>query len=340
MDMRKFNLIGGNGGPILGAEETLYAHLASLLALPHPRTNHAAVCFNGTYLGVYTHQEEVDDQPFLEHHFTDADGPYYKCNGECTMTYPGFRVDSFRNKYEPVAGTADTMEELLEFLRMVNSSATEFRENVEQSVNVENWLYNVALELILMDYDGAYTRGNNAAIYGSPDWSTGSLAYQWGIVRFDADGTFSGSPDSWDSATQGIRALCYTSNGGDLNNPDGTVFGGIDEEGFTGTSARYLVLPARLMWGTHRSQYREIAREVQELLSREYIPFLDDLSSQLEPWIGPEEDLPGERDPYYEGGHDMYVFRDSRLREKIVEQLRLWNEDVEREDFMEYYCPE
>ena len=309
--LKKINLIGHEGNETL-LKEYLFNTIAENLDLPAPRTNHAALCINGEYWGIYSNQEEIDDQPFLNHHFPDSsDGNYYKVESGGHLLYPSGLEEDFRANYKPVAGTPSNMPPLMDFLRFVNlSNDADFQREIESRIDLHDWLGITALETVLFDADGAYNRGSNFTIYQD-------TFSKWRIIRFDQDLILLENTDAWDDETEGPRLFCYYWNRrGSRNNANGTA--PMRSSEFTVWNINYSVLQARLLFGNYPNEYMEHITQVLDA-SELMDDYFNERIEFIGPWIGSEtENL----DPF-ELGRDVWILHVENLRAKFHAQLNM-----------------
>ena len=309
--LKKINLIGHEGNETL-LKEYIFNTIAESLDLPTPRTNHAALCVNGEYWGIYSNQEEIDDQPFLNHHFPDSsDGNYYKVESGGHLLYPSGLEEDFRANYKPVAGTPSNMPPLMDFLRFVNlSNDADFQREIESRIDLHDWLGITALETVLFDADGAYNRGSNFTIYQD-------TFSKWRIIRFDQDLILLENTDAWDDETEGPRLFCYYWNRrGSRNNANGTA--PMRSSEFTVWNINYSVLQARLLFGNYPNEYMEHITQVLDA-SELMDDYFNERIEFIGPWIGSEtENL----DPF-ELGRDVWILHVENLRAKFHAQLNM-----------------
>lgn len=334
-NLRKFNLVGHEGGETIGLKEYFYAALAGELGLPAQRVNHALLCMNGIYMGIYSLQEETDVQHFLDQHFVDPSGNYYKIDtGQGGMHYPYGYTEFYSSRYKPVAGTPDDMAALMDFLAFVNRASDDstFAAEVESLVNVSLWLKVVALDMALFDWDGAYPRRANYTLYQDPIGG-------WSIARFDTDGIVNNDPDDWNDIEDGSRVLCYH-NGGSANNADGTLSHISSTSPYTTVSnPRHPILPARLLY-LYRGDYLTHVTTVASLASSRLDALLDERVGFMRPWIGPADASAGAIvDPYERPyGSEAHELRVESLKDRIREQLDFVEDELSR-DLSDYSCP-
>lgn len=217
--LHNLNLMGTEGDYSL-MRERLAQWVMRGAGVPAPRVGHVQLTINDVYQGVFPFPEEADDDPFLDAHFDDDNGGFYKIEGYCGGTADfedeGDDPDRYDAKYEPKADT--TLEQLaadiLPLVRCANEADAELRVCLPDQVNVDAWLTEIAVDMVLPDVDGFAGAGQNFLLYDDP--ADGRFV----VVPWDKDQSFSVSAAASDSIwdlhpewgnspllTQRIRAL-------------------------------------------------------------------------------------------------------------------------------------
>lgn len=182
--LEKINLLGTEGDPTL-LHERLALQLARSLDIPAPRANHAVLYVNGTFMGVFPNSEEADDSAYIERHFAVDSGSLYKVKGYCgyraELAYEGDALDPYLLTYEPKAGTdpEDMQADLIPFLQCASTADdVEFRACIETWIDVEEWLREIALDVVMPDVDGMAGAGQNFLLYFDPSIQR-FIVYPW-----------------------------------------------------------------------------------------------------------------------------------------------------------------
>jgi len=274
--------LGGYEGGESHLRDYLVAGLAEEFDVPSPRVSHGLVCINGVFRGVFTVQEEHDDQAFLDHHFPDAaDGNYYKVRKWGPLTFhEGEDMDKYRElHYEPAAGTSQdeagheipyTEEtDLIRMLRFANFRDPErFAAEIDEVAAVDAWLRLIAMEMTIPDADGMFPDLHNYTLYHHPKEG-------WWPVRYDWDRSFTDARVAVeDRATRDRLFDLVPDYNEPANNPpnrcDGRpVFEDDDCPGpCSGREVRHPVLPARILH-TRTSDYLD---RVEQFLTDVFVP--------------------------------------------------------------------
>jgi spore coat protein CotH len=171
----KINLLGTEGDYTL-LRERLALGLMRDAGVIAPRVTHARLYVNGRYMGVFPNSEEADDQAFLDAHFEDPDGAYFKVKGYCgdraTLQLVSEDPAAYLATYEPKAGTseAEVTERLIPMLACASTPSDEdLAACLPEHVDVDQWLTEIAVDMVLPDVDGMAGAGQNFLLYAPPD---------------------------------------------------------------------------------------------------------------------------------------------------------------------------
>ena len=202
-DLRKINLLGTEGD-----YSSMREHLALMvmrdMGVPAPRSTYALLYINGELQGVFPNTEEADDEPYLEHHFDSDDGSLYKAEGYCgwkaDFDYEGDEPRYYEETYVPKAKTVpeDMYDDLIPMIECVNQeSDADFSGCIDDWIDVDEWLTEMAVDASLPDVDGMLGAGQNFMLYREPDgrfvvypWdkdlalSVSNMAEDWTIADF------------------------------------------------------------------------------------------------------------------------------------------------------------
>ncbi|MDP2304650.1 MAG: CotH kinase family protein [Pseudomonadota bacterium] len=139
--------------------------------VPAPRANHAKLVVNGEPLGVFPLVEEADDRAFLRAHFGRDDGHLYKVAGYCDGTnleYAGVDVSAYAG-FEPKGTTtvADLATDIVPLLSCVQTGLDDeqLRACVEQWIDVDEWLSEMAADMLLTNVDGMAATAQNFLLH-------------------------------------------------------------------------------------------------------------------------------------------------------------------------------
>ncbi|MFN7142478.1 MAG: CotH kinase family protein [Myxococcota bacterium] len=170
----RINLLGTEGDYSLLRERVALERMREA-GLPAPRASHALLEVNGEPLGVFPLVEEADDRAFLDAHFGEDQGHLYKVAGYCHGTdldYNGEDVDDYEGfEAKGVTTDEDKSGDLVPMFACLETgdSGDTFRTCLEQWVDVDAWLSEIALDMLLTNVDGMSATGQNFMLYRPPD---------------------------------------------------------------------------------------------------------------------------------------------------------------------------
>jgi len=168
---KTLNLNNANGDPSL-MRAVIYEHIASQY-IPTPSANFARVVINGEYWGVFTNVAQFN-KDFLRDHFKTEDGVRWKVpgspNGRGGLEYLGEDVAGYKQRYEIKNKDTDaSWKALINLTRVLNTTPAEQLEAALAPIlNVDGTLKFLALENVLVNSDGYWTRASDYNIYLDP----------------------------------------------------------------------------------------------------------------------------------------------------------------------------
>ena len=167
------NLLNANGDPSM-MREVLFSNIASD-HMPAPKANFVKVVVNGVYLGVYSNVQQLN-KDFIEEHYDTRKGIRWKVPPDFTgggaLSDQGSGTSEYKLKYELKTGSAREKDwkALVALCRVLKRTPKEeFEEVLPKYIDVEETIRFLALDNILMDQDGYYSRGSDYYIYKDPD---------------------------------------------------------------------------------------------------------------------------------------------------------------------------
>ncbi|MFZ5481449.1 MAG: CotH kinase family protein [Myxococcota bacterium] len=183
--LRKVNLLGTEGDYSL-LHERLALWLMREVDVPAGRVNHAELFVNGKFMGLFPNSEEPDDDPFLATHFPGQDGgSLYKVKGYCgyraDLAWAGDDPAVLAETYEPKADTdeEDMREDLIPMLACASEADdAAFSACIGEWIDVDEWLTEIAVDVLLPDVDGMASAGQNFMMYFHPAQER-FLVYPW-----------------------------------------------------------------------------------------------------------------------------------------------------------------
>lgn len=168
---KTLNLNNANGDASL-MRAVLYEHIASKY-IPTPSANFARVVINGEYWGVFTNVAQFN-KDFLRDHFKTEDGVRWKVpgspNGRGGLEYLGDDVAAYKQRYEIKNKDTDaSWKALIHLTKVLNTTpADQLEAAISPLLNIDGTLKFLALENVLVNSDGYWTRASDYNIYLDP----------------------------------------------------------------------------------------------------------------------------------------------------------------------------
>lgn len=164
----------------------LAQHLMRSAGLPSSRTSYVELYVNNEYKGLYLNSEHLDDE-FLDLRFPgQANGNLWKCAYGADLTWWGANPNNYQQVYELKTNkdSADysALVHLIDVLN--NTPANQFVCAIQEVLDVDLFLRNIALEILMGQWDGYAYNKNNYYLYQRE--GDGKFVY----LSFDLDNTF------------------------------------------------------------------------------------------------------------------------------------------------------
>lgn len=142
--------------------ETLSYEIARTY-FPASLSNYAKVTINGSTIGLYTSNQDVDKH-FLRTHYYSDDQPFFKGElagkaGLNVWGYLGEDSSSYRNYYE--IESDDGWADLIEFLNILNNDV----KSIENVLSVDRHLWMLAFDILMVNLDAPVNFGHNYYLY-------------------------------------------------------------------------------------------------------------------------------------------------------------------------------
>jgi len=219
-DQQSINLIAREGADSGYLREVLAQRVSNQFGVVAPRANHARLCIDGAYEGLFSLVEEADTQRFLNQGYPDAaDGGYWKVEVDGNQIWHDSWDDAsgWNGDYVPKAGTAldhaGVLRELLEAGSLADEGAPEavVTAALDGLIDVDQWLREIAVDLALPDYDGMFGNHKNHLLYDHPDRGFVVVPYDRDLSWLDlthysggeCPGSILGGHPCWSSETEG-----------------------------------------------------------------------------------------------------------------------------------------
>ncbi|MBL9141472.1 MAG: CotH kinase family protein, partial [Phycisphaerae bacterium] len=168
------NLLNGHADPSL-MSTVLYSTIARQF-IPAPRANYVRVVINGESWGVFVNSEQFN-KAFVERHFstsTAGSGARWKVtgrpNGRSGLEYSGDDIAAYRKLYDIKSADRETdWRALINLCRVLNTTPPEqLEEALKPILDVDGVLKFLALDVVLANGDGYWTRASDYSLYRDP----------------------------------------------------------------------------------------------------------------------------------------------------------------------------
>jgi hypothetical protein len=164
----------------------LAQHLLRSAGLAAARTSYVKLYVNNEYKGLYINVEHLDDE-FLDLRFpAEANGNLWKCYYGADLTWWGNDPSSYQGVYE-LKTNKDSADysALLNFINVLNNTqSSNFVCAIQEVFDVDLFLRNIALEILMGQWDGYAYNMNNYYLYQRE--GDGKIVY----LSYDLDNTF------------------------------------------------------------------------------------------------------------------------------------------------------
>ena len=214
--LQKMNLNGEHNDPST-ARARLAWDMLRWIGVPGARANHVKLYVNGTYFGIYANIEHIDDN-FIDTYFGNDEGNLYKNVYPCDMVYKGTNPDAYkevffgRRAYQLRTNMErDDYADFAELVDIVNNTPIDDLEcELEEVLNVENFLKCIAFDVLTGNWDGPHYNKNNFYLYHNA--ATGKFEY----IPYDLDNTLG---IDWLSRDWGTRDMYDWAQHGNTGRP-------------------------------------------------------------------------------------------------------------------------
>ncbi|MCK5028371.1 MAG: CotH kinase family protein [Bacteroidales bacterium] len=185
-NLSTINLNNGFKDPSFLREKIFFDILKSE-GIPAPRISFTNLNINDKNYGLYVVSEHINSR-FLEKYFGNKNGSFYKGEPKATFEYLGNKTDNYQGKFHAEHKKNKIRKDLVDLIKIINDdslSETEFKEEIEQVLNVENCLRIFAITNIFCNVD-AYNMiyPHNFYLYKNTDTDL----FEW--IPYDANYAF------------------------------------------------------------------------------------------------------------------------------------------------------
>jgi hypothetical protein len=164
---KTLNLLNAHSDPTF-LHAVLYSEIARSL-LPAPKANFVRVVVNGESWGVFVNQQQFDAL-FVTEHFGDAKGARWKVKGSPRgnggLEYTGEDLAEYKKRFDLKSGGDAAWKALVSLCKTLNETPPDKLEAaLENVLDVEGVLRFLAVEVVLVNGDGYWTRASDYSIY-------------------------------------------------------------------------------------------------------------------------------------------------------------------------------
>jgi len=188
--VEKINLNGEHNDPSISRAYISWFIFRSC-GIPASRSNHVELYINEEYKGLYLNVEHIDDE-FVDKRFGNDDGNLYKCLWPANLDYHGTTPEIYkfenngRRAYELKRNIEeDDYSDLANFIDILNNTdPEELNDKLNMVFNVNTYLKNMAVEVLVGHWDAYSYNKNNYYLYNNE--GTGKFEF----IPYDTDNTF------------------------------------------------------------------------------------------------------------------------------------------------------
>ncbi|WP_144394120.1 CotH kinase family protein [Pleionea sediminis] len=175
---RKRMTLNNNRQDVSNARQCLSYAMFDAAGIKAPRCNFARVTVNGEDFGVYTHVEPIK-KPFLERAFGNDEGNLYEAQ---LADFGEYLNDKFEKKTNERENDRSDLTRISNLFSLSNEA---FVEEVEQVIDIDEFISFWAIETLIGHWDSASGNANNFYIYFSP------IDNKFHFIPWGADASFS-----------------------------------------------------------------------------------------------------------------------------------------------------
>jgi len=183
--LKKVNLKAETNDPS-AVREHMVMNLYRDNNVPSVRVNHIKLYINSNYMGLYSSVEQIDSR-FLTSRFNNKSGNLYKCtygssNGaDLSNINEVYNNDIYELKTNEDDNNRNHLEDFVKFL--TTSTDEDFENNIANYINVNNYIKQLAIEILSGHWDGYSYNKNNFYLYYNPE----KLWFEY--IPYDTDNT-------------------------------------------------------------------------------------------------------------------------------------------------------
>ena len=199
---KTLNLLNGHSDPSF-LREILYSRIATNY-IPAPKANFVKLVINGESWGIYVNSQQFN-KDFLNEWFGTRDGVRWKVppGRESGLVYNGDQPSAYQQSYQlktRVEEAPNAWQDLIELCEVLESTPDDQLEyRLSAILNIDRALWFLALDNVVIDNDGYFSRASDYALYQDPKG-------RFHLLPHDSNETFrfagGGGPNSWQTDGQ------------------------------------------------------------------------------------------------------------------------------------------
>ena len=169
--LKKLNLKAETNDPS-AVREHMTMNLYRDANIPVARVNHIKLYINSNYMGLYSSVEQIDSR-FLTSRFNNKTGNLFKCtyndsNGaDLAIVSEVYNDLIYEIKTNEDVNDRANLEAFITFL--TTSSDEDFEKNIYTYINIDNYIKQLAIEVLSGHWDGYSYNKNNFYLYYNPE---------------------------------------------------------------------------------------------------------------------------------------------------------------------------
>lgn len=199
---KTLNLLNGHSDPSF-LREILYSRIATNY-IPAPKANFVKLVINGESWGIYVNSQQFN-KDFLDEWFGTKDGVRWKVppGRSSGLVYNGDQPSTYQQSYQlktRAEEAPNAWQDLINLCRVLEITPDDQLESALSAVlNIDRALWFLALDNVVIDNDGYFSRASDYALYQDP-------MGRFHLLPHDSNETFrfagGGGPNSWQTDGQ------------------------------------------------------------------------------------------------------------------------------------------
>ena len=199
---KTLNLLNGHSDPSF-LREILYSRIASNY-IPAPKANLVKLVINGESWGIYVNSQQFN-KDFLDEWFGTKDGVRWKVppGRNSGLVYNGDQPSAYQQSYQlktRVEEAPNAWQDLINLCKVLETTPDDQLESALSAIlNIDWALWFLALDNVVIDNDGYFSRASDYALYQDPKG-------RFHLLPHDSNETFrfagGGGPNSWQTDGQ------------------------------------------------------------------------------------------------------------------------------------------